>query len=147
MSVERRAVTSSQQEVRLNYAWGWFQYHASQRFSAFNFFLFVVGALTVAYANAAAHHSRTLGAAIAVVGAFMAVGFAAIDVRNQQLVKYGQDELASVELYFVISITDRASTPRLGVSHRFWLRAMIGLFGVASLVATAWAIAGSNFGH
>jgi len=148
MPVEPRTVTSLQDEVRLNYAWGWFQYHAAQRFSAFNFFLLVVGALTVAYANAATHHSRTLGAAVALLGTFMAAGFAAIDTRNEQLVDCGRVELAEVEPRFAICITRSAETRRHRVvSHRIWFRLMIGVFGVVSLAAAVWPIACANPGY
>jgi len=39
-------------QVKMNYAWGWFQYHADQRLKAFNFFLVILGILIVAYGAA-----------------------------------------------------------------------------------------------
>lgn len=33
--------------TRTDYAWDWFAYHAGQRLTTFNFFLVIVGVLTV----------------------------------------------------------------------------------------------------
>jgi hypothetical protein len=135
-------------KLRLDYAWNWFQYHASQRFAAFNFFLILVGALTIAYGNAFTHHSRTLGTAIALLGALIAVGFSAIDVRNDQLVDCGRTELKDVEPKLGISITENATKRRHGlVAHRVWFRLMQMGFAVVSLAAAIWAAIGDSFGH
>ncbi len=139
---------TSPDEIRLKYAWDWFAHHASQRFMAFNFFVVVVGALTVAYANASSHHSRPLGAAVGLLGVLMAGGFYAIDRRNEQLVGYGRDELAKVETGFAMSIAQSAQAgDHRGITHRTWFRVMILGFGCFSAAATAWAIAGSSLGY
>ncbi|HUA75659.1 MAG TPA: hypothetical protein VL988_12960 [Solirubrobacteraceae bacterium] len=52
-------------ELRHRYAWDWFKHHADQRFSAFNFLLIVLGAVSVAYASAASHHEAAFGCAVA----------------------------------------------------------------------------------
>jgi hypothetical protein len=43
-------------KAELDYAWDWFKYHASQRLTAFNFFLIMVGFLLVGYAHAIDKH-------------------------------------------------------------------------------------------
>lgn len=138
----------SPDEVRLNYAWGWFSHHASQRFTSFNFFIVAVGALTVAYANAASHHSRTLGMSVAVLGVVMSVAFTALDIRNGQLVGCARRELEEVEPRFDLSITrESRRTRRHRTSHSTWLRTMTVGFGLASAAAVAWSLAGSSLGY
>ncbi len=62
-------------EVRLTYAWNWFSYHAGQRLSAFNFFLVIVGVLTVGFGQAISDRWIGPGAAIGGLGAAVSVGF------------------------------------------------------------------------
>lgn len=84
-------------ELELRFAWDWFQYHAGQRLTAFNFFLILTSAAIVGYANAVASHSAGLGAAVALIGAIVALGFLAMDVRNAELVEYGRRALDKLE--------------------------------------------------
>lgn len=84
-------------DARLNYAWGWFQYHASQRLTAFNFFLVLVGLLFVTFAQAINHGWSGVGVAIGVLGSLVSVGFWALDVRNEELILSGHKALQTLE--------------------------------------------------
>jgi hypothetical protein len=84
-------------ELQFNYAWNWFQYHASQRLTAFNFFLILTSAGIVGYGNAARDHSWGYAIAIAFVGLIVAVGFLAMDIRNTELVQCGRNALDELE--------------------------------------------------
>lgn len=133
-------------ELKLNYAWDWFKHHADQRFAAFNFFLIVVGAVIVAYSTAAGNHQTTLGVAVAGVGAVVAAGFLALDFRNYELVKLAADELKKLEATGVLDMKLTTATDRCRLlTHRFWLRLMLGTFLIASLAGVWWAT--TDYGH
>ena len=96
-------MADEQLELQQKYAWDWFSYHASQRLTAFNFFLVLMGAVIVGLGQALSHDLRLLDVALGVVGGLIAVAFWALDVRNEELVYRGRDALDAIE-------------PRLGVS-------------------------------
>jgi hypothetical protein len=129
-------------KLTLDYAWNWFSYHAGQRFAAFNFFIVVVGAEAVAYADAATNRSRVLGVGVAALGACLAAGLFMIDVRNAKLVRYGRTALMDLEAFLGVSIATAADQRPLLTSHDFWLRAILFVSGVLSILAAIWAING-----
>jgi hypothetical protein len=71
-------------ETELTYAWNWFQYHAGQRLTAFNFFLVIVGVVAVAFTKALEQGWTVLGAVVAGLGALISIGFLFLDVRNEE---------------------------------------------------------------
>ena len=132
-------------KLKLDYAWAWFSYHAGQRFAAFNFFVVAIGALAVAYADAATHRSDVLGAGVASFGGFLAFALLMIDVRNKQLVDYGQDVLRELEKdpYLGIAIASSAHQRRcLPITHSFWFRAILVVSVGLSIAAAVWAANG-----
>jgi hypothetical protein len=164
------AMTEKQVELRLRYAWDWFSYHARQRLTAFNFFLIVMGAVVVGYTQAIESHLPALGVSLGVLGAFVALAFWAMDIRNEELVNCGRVALDEVEQELKLSIRsddrDRkylANAMRGRVekrlyrwlgqewfTHRRWLRAVIIGIGSLSLAAGAWAgvgFPGSSHAH
>ena len=77
-----------------DYAWKWFQYHASQRQTVFQFFLAVIGAVLAAYlavlhSGANAGFARFFGLLIMVLG-FL---FWRLDCRGGRLVKIAEQYL------------------------------------------------------
>jgi hypothetical protein len=145
--VANGANTDKLLELRLTYTWNWFSHHAAQRFAAFNFFLIVVGAVIVAYANAVSHHETTLGGATAGLGSVVAVGFLALDIRNGQLVERAREQLESLEggeLQWPIPTEDKLKRKPL-LSHSFWFRAMIVVFLAMAFAGIIWA--GAGFGQ
>ena len=154
-------------ELQLKYAWDWFEYHAGQRLTAFNFFLVLMGAVIVGYAQALIHHSKTLGVALGVLGGLVALAFWAMDIRNEELVDYGRSALDDLEEKLGMSIRkDEAQRTQLGrvldgrtqrhiyqwalakktrmrwFSHGRWLRIVITVMGCSSLAGAGWAGAG-----
>jgi len=131
-------------KLKLDYAWAWFSYHAGQRFAAFNFFAVSVGALAVAYADAATHRSDVLGAGVALFGGFLALALLAIDLRNAQLVRYGRDELQKLERdHLGMSIAQKAQKHRNPmITHTFSFRAILLVFICMSILAAIWALNG-----
>jgi hypothetical protein len=133
-------------ELKLSYAWDWFKHHADQRFAAFNFFLIVVGAVIVAYSTAAGNHQTTLGVAVAGVGAVVAAGFFVLDFRNYELVELASEELKKLEAMGILDMKlATASDQSLFLTHRFWLRFILGAFLIASLAGAGWAT--TDYGH
>lgn len=164
-------MTQSQSDIRSSettdpeFAWSWFQYHASQRLTSFNFFLIIVGLLLVGYAQAIDHSWNGFGAALWLLGALVAACFLALDIRNDELVQYGlvalEDIKSSAKL--IRENKDRArfkqacGEGRVGVRvhkgiekrrargllvYRVLLRSVISVVGAGFLVAAIWAACG-----
>jgi hypothetical protein len=123
--------------IEFDYAWGWFQYHASQRLTAFNFFLVIVGFLLVGYAQAILNRWDAFGVGLGVIGLCISIGFFALDVRNRELVNLGRDALRTLEETIGASLCEGDARPL--VSHRFWLRSIIAVIGAGFVVGAIWA--------
>jgi hypothetical protein len=155
-------MTDEQLDLKFRYAWDWFSYHARQRLMAFNFFLILMGAVVVGYTQAVDDDLPGLGACLGFLGAFVAVAFLAMDVRNEELVRCGRAALDDMEKKLGLSIRadDHARAhlaKAMGVpeesrilrrvapsvfKHRTLLRAVIGVMGLLSVLAGSWAAAG-----
>ena len=117
----------SQKEI-LDYAWKWFQYHASQRLLAFNFLLVLMGALSVAYYKACELGRNGQAAIVALFGVIVALAFFILEIRNEQLVNVGRKALLRIEELPPFSLLpecqvmteDRRRSKFM--SHAFWLR-------------------------
>ena len=158
-------------DSELRYAWDWFAYHAAQRFTAFNFFLIVFGAEIVGYTQAAAKHLTILGVVLGFVGTVVAVAFWAMEVRNAELVTCGREALNAIEKSLLCNIRAddqarkwlRDALPgriertiydwlirdqgrrdrRLRIyTHACWLRAVLVMVAVLSLLGSVWAAFG-----
>lgn len=81
----------------LQYAWGYFSYHAEQRASMFNYSLVAATLLAAGLATALADGMWAVAAAIGIVGAIVAVSFWRMDERNSTLVKHSEQVLAALE--------------------------------------------------
>jgi hypothetical protein len=81
-----------------DYAWKYFSTHADQRLKSFNFFLtlytFAFGGLILLVKDA---HSPLLGALAGVLLSFLAFIFWKLDVRNRELIAYGEAALKHLE--------------------------------------------------
>lgn len=146
-------------DLEFKYAWDWFSYHARQRLTAFNFFLILMSAVVVGYTQAVNNDLPALGVTLGGLGAFVAVAFWAMDIRNEELVYCGRVALDQLEAKLAVSIRkDDESRAHLKqamdgplasrlfgrldsrkLSHRTWLRRVIGVMGLLSLAALAWA--------
>ncbi len=79
-----------------DYAWDWFNYHAGQRTSMFNYALAAAALLAAGYGALLDKHAP-VAAGIGFVGAFVLFCFFRIDGRNQALVRRGEDVLRGVQ--------------------------------------------------
>ena len=83
--------------VQFEYAWRWFELHARQRVSMFNFFFLSTGAFATAYGILLREQLYGESAAVAFVGVLASVVSCLLDVRNHGLVKMGEEALMEVE--------------------------------------------------
>ncbi len=84
-------------KLRFEYAWCHFEYHAKQRITMFHFFLIITGILANAYVLLLGKNFVEIAKGIAFIGAFISLGFFALDWRNTQLVKMGEEILEKLE--------------------------------------------------
>jgi hypothetical protein len=126
-------------QLELDYAWNWFQDSASQRLTAFNFFLVTVGLLAVAYAQGADHRWQLFGMAVGILGAIVSTGFLILDIRNEVLVNKGRAALTTLESRMTIKLVDNfAGDKKLeGERERERLRQALGDRLLGSSIA-AW---------
>jgi hypothetical protein len=123
------------------YAWNWFEYHASQRLTAFRFFLVFLGALIVGFGAGLKDGHCHFASAVGWFGAFISLAFLILEFRNEQLVNVSRDALMHLEQ------TDETfkAQPKLQLVHidrarsgwwsyKFWLRAIYVLCIVLFLV-------------
>lgn len=88
-------------QIEQQYAWNWFSYHASQRISAFNFFLIISGATVAGYFRCVEHLDdprwHWFGVFVGLFGVLVSVAFVLLDVRNEELVNCGRNALDILE--------------------------------------------------
>jgi hypothetical protein len=81
----------------IDYAWKWFNYHATQRLTAFNYFLIIVAILANGYLICVDKHLYALQVGLGLIGSIISIAFLAIDARNTQLVDDGRNALRKLE--------------------------------------------------
>lgn len=84
-------------EKRLTYAWNFFDFHAKQRMTMFNYFLILVGFVISAYATLLKDGYCLASTFLAGVGAALALMFQFLDRRNEELVHVAESVLVSLE--------------------------------------------------
>ena len=94
---DQNGADSGSANMQFEYAWRWFDLHAKQRISMFNFFLLAVGALATAYGLLLREQLYVVAAVAALVGIFVSLVSCLLDVRNHDLVKMGEEALKGVE--------------------------------------------------
>jgi len=91
-------------QIRFNYAWNWFDFHARQRTTMFNFFVVATGIFFAAYASLVKvriDHSGSLPCAATTIllflGASVSLLFFLLDFRNAALVDLAEELLERME--------------------------------------------------
>jgi hypothetical protein len=147
-----------QAEVRFNYVWDWWKFHAGQRTQMFNYFVVITTLLLNVYAAALKGYFE-FAVVIAAFGALISLGFFVLDIRNRyQLEKadgnlqhFENDYLSFTEAfdpkkttdYKTMAGIDEAST-KLGaqgfVKHKFVLRVIELLTFFGWVLLLIWSI-------
>ena len=101
-------------EMRWKHAWNYFNIHASQRMSVFNFYLVLVGLLTAGLVKTfdTGFPYPRLGCALGVVLILVSLVFWRLDQRTSFLVKLSESALITLEGQF------DATNPRTGTDFR-----------------------------
>ena len=84
-------------KLRCTLSWNWFEFHARQRMSMFNYFILTTGILVNGYVAAAKDEYLSILLAVTFLGMWQALTFFMIDVRSRQLIGYGEDVLEKIE--------------------------------------------------
>jgi hypothetical protein len=103
---------SNEKEIAMNYAWDWFEYHASQRMTAFNYFCVLIGFAAAGYlkclelaekAEPLGNQDKTgyiwwlLTIFIGLFGLLFSISFYLLDIRNLELVNCSSHALKVLE--------------------------------------------------
>ena len=84
-------------QARLDIGWKWFDFHAKQRTTIFNFFLLITGIILNAYVLAIRECLYQIAIALSVFGILQAIVFFLFDIRNRQLTAHAENVIEMVE--------------------------------------------------
>jgi hypothetical protein len=128
---------------RLTYAWNWFNYHANQRLTAFNYFLIITALLANGYITCTEKGLYLIQALVGVAGIIISMAFFLLDIRNEQLVDDGRNALWKLESALTMGVgihrVDYGRPKRwkrLPIGHGFWFR-LIEIATLALFLAIA----------
>jgi hypothetical protein len=138
--------------LRFEYAWRWFSFHAKQRISMFNFFLIGIGILANAYVFLVMGDINEAAGTLAIIGALASAVFVLLDRRNHQLVHIGERLLKELENNDLFIDTTQASTqggslqreqvlgePPFFLKHWFLIEGFQVMACVCFIIAAAYA--------
>lgn len=100
MAFEETSSFDEAEQAAMSHAWDYFEFHAHQRQTVFNFFLILVGASIAAYVTLLTKAEGSHHLFHAVLGAIVALSsflFWRLDKRNSQLVKLAEGSLKLFE--------------------------------------------------
>lgn len=90
------------EKLQFDYAWSWFNYHAGQRMTMFNYLLAVTGLFATAIVSAYDKHlPNVFSGILCLAAAFFALAFLLLDYRNRKLVWLGEDILIHLEKNYI----------------------------------------------
>ena len=128
--------------MQFEYAWRWFELHAKQRVSMFNFFLLSVGALATAYGLLLREQLYVVAAVAAFMGVFVSLVSCLLDVRNRKLVKMGEEALEGVERAYLTGCTilTAEKQPPLLLKHKWLFRSLEIVVAIVYLAAVVYSV-------
>ena len=89
--------------MQFDYGWKYFDFHAKQRTTMFNFFILFAGMLANAYVLLLSKDFFVLSLLTAILGVLISVSFIFIDRRNEELVHIAEDILLYTEKDFLFA--------------------------------------------
>lgn len=110
-------------QAALTHAQSWVELHANQRQNLLNFFLVAVAFLFNAYVGALSAHHYILAGTIGCLGAFISLGFTAMDLRNRDLTRAGETTMKDIEerLALKCSLPSLRIIEAIDLPRRPWL--------------------------
>jgi hypothetical protein len=134
-------------QTAIEHSQSWLALHANQRQNLLNFFLIAIAFLFNAYVGAVNTHRNLVAAVIGLLGAAISVGFTAMDLRNRDLTRAGEDAVKDLENLLAhrlgkssLRIIEHIDTPRHSwLSHGKIIRTIHIIVGIVFAAATIYA--------
>lgn len=139
--------------TKFEYAWRYFDFHARQRVTMFNFFLLGSGVIASAYGLLLREQLHWHAGGVALIGLLACVVSFMLDIRNHQLVDLGEKALRRVEKDYLLSqpLKDNERVPQYAImhsesdegepsgwfKHKTLIRSLEGAAGIGFLAAAA----------
>ena len=102
-------------KARIELAWNWFEFHAKQRTSFYNYFLIITGILLNGYFISFQHNLFSFSIAVAVFGMINTFCFWSIDIRNRRLTSYAENIIEAIETEVLFRGLNNAKGSPLGL--------------------------------
>jgi hypothetical protein len=141
---------------RFDYAWKWFEFHAKQRTTMFNFFLVFTGIIASGIFSLLKEPSSNhlAAAAASVFGCFVSLGFIVLEFRNRALVDCAEDVLLHLEQSEIFSWNEKKGTAPLALlyrekksgvamaycQHKYWIPIIQGFFCLGFIALTIYSV-------
>ena len=142
---------SSTQQLMLEHTWRYFELHANQRVSVFNFFVVMTGALAAGIAASLQGSPKlaAIGVVLGILLSLVSFVFWKLDQRVSFLIKHAEDALAEIEstlpektarLFSLEPISTSAAKSKTNLWSRHWsygrsfrfIFVFMSIFGAAS---------------
>jgi hypothetical protein len=101
------------EELALEHAWKWFEYHASQRMTMIRFYLTVAGAIATGAGYLWVAKEYMVSAILCTFGVIASLSFMRLDKRVSNLIKLGEDSLKVIQKRF----SDALGAPPFEICH------------------------------
>src|ERR1700709_49831 len=85
------------EELALEHAWKWFEYHANQRMTMIRFYVTVGGAIAAGVGYLWTTHENLISAVLSLFWVLASYCFLRLDVPGSRLVKRGEDAMACIQ--------------------------------------------------
>jgi hypothetical protein len=133
------------EETTLEYGFRWFEFHAQQRITTFNFYLVIYAGLAGAISFMLKEKFQLGSILISLIMIGVSILFWQLDVRNRQLIKIGESILSDSwtknglsETLNPVALSE--ATQSEGFRYRELFGAVFTLGGLAGLMAFGYAI-------
>ena len=123
-------------KLAMEHAWKWFQHHATQRLTTFNFFVILFAGLCASFSATLQSNRPEISAGIAFLAVLFSVLFKLLDVRNSHLIKLGEASLVEQEkkLSDILNDTKLCIVKQAGIRPKF-VFSFRQVFNIVFLVA------------
>jgi hypothetical protein len=143
------AIGSNGDAKALGYGFKWFEYHAAQRITTFNFYLVVYPGMAAAYAFLLKEKILAGSILVSLLMLLMSILFWQLDIRNRQLIEIGENII--IASWSRAGLDDRLNpieSSRTQQSEGLRFKQLFGVVflvgGVIGLVALGYALAVSG---
>lgn len=122
----------------LDYGFRWFEYHAKQRITTFNFYLIIYSGLAAAFAFLLKERIAAGSILVSLLMLLMSILFWQLDIRNRQLIEIGEEiVIASWTAAGLDDLPDPVARARIRQAEGLRFKE---LFGIVFLVGGAFGL-------